>query len=100
MRQVEETWFSENKLLRGLYLDIGKLSHIRLVVTFNNLGQIPLYSKAAEYLVSTVLRGFRSFSCLSSGINLRKINEKSSSASRIQSALTVSLLAIFEYKSN
>lgn len=100
MRQVEETWFSENKLLRSLYLDIGELSHIRLVVTFNNLGQIPFYSTAAEYLVSTVLRGVFSFSCLSSGANLRKKNEKSSLASHIQSALTVSLLAIFEYKSN
>lgn len=58
MRQVEETWFSENKLLRGLDLDTGKVSHIKLIVAFKNLGQSPLSSRVAEYLVSTVLRVF------------------------------------------
>lgn len=77
-------------------MDIGKLGHIKLIVAFKNLGQNPLSSRVAEYLVSTVLRVFF-FSCLSSGANLRKVNWKSSLASHIQSALTVSLLSILEY---
>lgn len=56
MRQAEETWFSENKWLGSLNLDIGKLSHIKFIMAFKNLGQRALSSRAAEYLVSTVFR--------------------------------------------
>lgn len=75
MRQVEEAWFSENILLRGLNLDIGKLSHIKLIVAFKFLDKVIFLLELQN--IYTVLSDF-SFSCLSSGANLKKINEKSS----------------------